>query len=69
MQLIPTPTPKILSADELKERQKLMAQLFVSGNSVGMSSREVIGLRSMQQEYRGELGHKQGRKLYKSMLD
>ncbi|KAG6941747.1 hypothetical protein JG687_00019461 [Phytophthora cactorum] len=42
-----------------------MAQLFVSA----VSSREVIGLRSIQREYRKELGRKQDRQLHKSMLD
>ncbi|KAG6966808.1 hypothetical protein JG687_00004660 [Phytophthora cactorum] len=42
-----------------------MAQLFVSADVMGISSREVIGLRSMEREFRKELG----RKLHKSILD
>ncbi|KAG6942452.1 hypothetical protein JG688_00018104 [Phytophthora aleatoria] len=60
-----TPTSKNLSAEELKERLKWVAQLLVSVDTMGISSREVIGLRSMQQEFREGLGRKQ----QKSMLD
>ncbi|KAG6946538.1 hypothetical protein JG688_00016005 [Phytophthora aleatoria] len=45
-----------------------MAQLFVSADVMGISSREVIGLRSMEREFRKELGRKQDRKLHKSIL-
>ncbi|KAG6960512.1 hypothetical protein JG687_00008189, partial [Phytophthora cactorum] len=38
----PTQTPKNLSADKL--RLKLMAQLFVSADVMGISSREDFGL-------------------------
>ncbi|KAG6946118.1 hypothetical protein JG688_00016200 [Phytophthora aleatoria] len=46
-----TPTPENLSAEELKERLKWMTQLFVSADAMGISSRGVIGLRSMQREF------------------
>ncbi|KAG2898464.1 hypothetical protein PC119_g25733 [Phytophthora cactorum] len=60
-----TPTSKNLSTEELKKRLKWVAQLFVSVDAMGISSREVIGLRSMQREFREGLGRKQ----QKSMLD
>ncbi|KAG2785097.1 hypothetical protein JG687_00010066 [Phytophthora cactorum] len=52
-----------------KLRMNLVAQLFVSADVMGNSSRENIGLRSMQREFRKELGRKPARKLHKSMLD
>ncbi|KAG6963071.1 hypothetical protein JG688_00008316 [Phytophthora aleatoria] len=52
-----TQTPENLSAEKLG--LKVMAQLFVSADVMGISSREVIGLRSMQREFRKELGRKQ----------
>ncbi|KAG3246990.1 hypothetical protein PI124_g8308 [Phytophthora idaei] len=60
-----TPTPDNLSVGELKERLKWMTQLFVSADAMGITSKDVIGLRSMQREFREELGRKQ----QKSMLD
>ncbi|KAG6976972.1 hypothetical protein JG688_00000850 [Phytophthora aleatoria] len=54
-----TQTPENLSAEKL--RLKVMAQLFVSADVMGISSRKVIGLRSMQREFRKELGRKQDR--------
>ncbi|KAG6943445.1 hypothetical protein JG687_00018461 [Phytophthora cactorum] len=53
-----TPTSKNLSTEELKKRLKWVAQLFVSVDAMGISSREVIGLRSMQREFREGLGRK-----------
>ncbi|KAG2771722.1 hypothetical protein JG687_00010418 [Phytophthora cactorum] len=46
-----TPTSENLSAEELKERLKWMTQLFISADTMGVSSRGVIGLRSMQREF------------------
>ncbi|KAG6957403.1 hypothetical protein JG687_00010005 [Phytophthora cactorum] len=64
-----TPTPENLSAEEQKERLKWMAELLVSADAMRISSREVIGLRSMKREFREELGSKQGRMQQKSMTD
>ncbi|KAG3030761.1 hypothetical protein PC121_g1823 [Phytophthora cactorum] len=64
-----TPTPENLSAAEQKERLKWMAELLVSADAMRISSREVIGLRSMKREFREELGSKQGRMQQKSMTD
>ncbi|KAG6943361.1 hypothetical protein JG688_00017644 [Phytophthora aleatoria] len=44
-------TPENMFSEELKERLKWMAQLLVSADVMGVSSREVIGLRSMQREF------------------
>ncbi|KAG6954298.1 hypothetical protein JG687_00011870 [Phytophthora cactorum] len=44
-----TQTPENISAEKL--RLKLMAQLVVSADVMGISSREDIGLRSTQREF------------------
>ncbi|KAG3097430.1 hypothetical protein PI124_g10209 [Phytophthora idaei] len=44
-------TPESMFSEELKERLKWMAQLLVSADVMGVSSGEVIELRSMQREF------------------
>jgi len=61
------PTPENMAEEELGERLRWMAQLFVSANAMGVRSRDIIGLRSMQM-YREELERKRGRKQQKYTL-
>uniref|UniRef100_H3GYN9 HTH CENPB-type domain-containing protein n=1 Tax=Phytophthora ramorum TaxID=164328 RepID=H3GYN9_PHYRM len=63
------PTPENLSTEELKERLQWIAQLFVTAGAMGVRSRDVIGLRTMQRVFREELACRQGHKQQKSMLD